>query len=122
MYDFLLRQRTILIAAATTVFVAGCAAPVSAPPKPPVKPQVKCQAAATGEALTGNWLSVRKQKGVAGELRTLFTLHADGVMSYTEQLKRGKNPSQGLEETGCWQRKQQTLTLQTLDPTARRSR
>jgi hypothetical protein len=58
---------------------------------------------------------VRKQKGVAGELRTLFTLHADGVMSYTEQLKRGKNPSQGLEETGCWQRKEQTLTLQTLE-------
>ena len=114
MYDFLLRQRTLLMAAATMVFIAGCAAPVTAPPQPPAKPEVKCQAAAAGEALTGNWLNVRKQKGVAGELRTLFTLHADGVMSYTEKLKRGKNPSQGLEETGCWQRQQQTLTLQTL--------
>ncbi|MGB6105892.1 MAG: hypothetical protein WBF88_18785, partial [Pusillimonas sp.] len=44
----------------------------------------------------------------------LFTLHADGAMAYTEQLKRGKNPSQGLSETGCWEHSQQTLTMRTL--------
>jgi len=93
--------------------LAGCAAPTSSPP-PKVPEPPACQAAAQGEALVGNWLSVRSQKGVSGELRTLFTLNADGTMAYSEQLKRGKHPSQGLSETGCWQRTQQTLTLRTL--------
>lgn len=114
MYDFLLRPRILVVGVATAVFMAGCAAPVSAPPPPPAKTVPQCQAAATGEALVGNWLSVRKEKGVAGELRTLFTLHQDGAMAYTEQLKRGKNPSQGLDEGGCWRRDNQTLVLQTL--------
>jgi hypothetical protein len=70
-------------------------------------------AAAPGEPLTGNWLSVRTQKGVLGELRTLFTLQADGTMAYTEQLKRPKKPSQGLDETGCWQRDGQVLIIET---------
>src|SRR5690606_37462553 len=73
-----------------------------------------CQAAAHGDTLVGNWLSVRKQKGVVGELHSLLTLHADGCMDYTEQLKRGNKPSQGLSETGCWQHKQQTLLVRTL--------
>ncbi|HUG58381.1 MAG TPA: hypothetical protein VL002_09125 [Candidimonas sp.] len=114
MYDFLLRPRMLIAGLAATLLVAGCAAPVSAPPPPPVKEAPKCQVAAPGDALVGNWLSVRKQKGVAGELRTLFTLHPDGTMAYTEQLKRGKNPSQGIDEAGCWKRDQQTLVLQTL--------
>ncbi len=113
MYDFLLRPRTLVAGLAAAVFMAGCAAPVTAP-SPPPKEAPKCQAAAAGDALVGNWLSARRQKGVAGELRTLFTLHPDGAMAYTEQLKRGKNPSQGLDETGCWQRDKQTLVLQTL--------
>src|SRR3546814_16180142 len=35
-------------------------------------------------------------------------------MAYTEQLKRGNKPSQGLSETGCWKREGQALVLQTL--------
>lgn len=35
-------------------------------------------------------------------------------MAYTELLKRGKNPSQGLSETGCWSRINGALVLQTL--------
>ncbi len=114
MYDFLLRPRLLMTGFATAVFLAGCAAPVSAPPEP-VKTVPKCAAAAPGDPLVGNWLSVRKQKGVAGELRTLYTLNADGVMAYTEQLKRGKNPSQGLDEGGCWRHDKQTLVLKTLE-------
>lgn len=114
MHDLLLRPRTLVVGLAAAVFMAGCAAPVSAPPPPPPKTAPACQAAASGDVLVGNWLSVRKQKGVAGELRTLFTLHSDGRMAYTEQLKRGKNPSQGLDETGCWRHEGQALVLQTL--------
>lgn len=112
MHISILRQRTIYMGLAVAALVAGCAAP-SAPPAP--KAEVpSCQPAASGDALVGNWLSVRKQKGVAGELRTLFTLHADGAMTYTEQLKRNNKPSQGLSETGCWEHQQQTLTMRTL--------
>lgn len=113
MYDFLLRPRT-LVAGLAVALVAGCAVPVKTTPPPPVKETPTCEAAASGDALVGNWLSVHRQKGVAGELRTLFTLHPDGAMAYTEQLKRGKNPSQGIDEAGCWKRGQQTLVLQTL--------
>lgn len=113
MHISLFRTRTVYASLFTAVLLAGCAAP-SAPPAPKPEPP-RCQAAAAGETLVGNWLSVRKQKGVAGELRTLFTLHPDGTMTYTEQLKRGNKPSQGLAEAGCWQRHQQTLTMRTLE-------
>ena len=113
MLDFPLRQRVFLTGVFAAVVLAGCtSAPKPPAPKPTAAPT--CRAAATGDSLVGNWLSVRKQKGVAGELRTLFTLHPDGTMAYTEQLKRGKHPSQGLAEAGCWQRDNQTLMLQTL--------
>src|SRR5690606_26413688 len=60
-----------------------------------------------------NWLAVRKQRGVAGELHILLTLKADGEMTYVEQLKRGKQPPRTLSETGCWTREAQQLILQT---------
>lgn len=108
------RQSTFVAAAASLAVVAGCTVPKKATevaaPEVPV-----CQAAAPGDQLVGNWLSVRTQKGVVGELRTLFTLKADGTMAYTELLKRGKHPSQGLSESGCWQRQQQSVQLQTLE-------
>ncbi|NYT58159.1 hypothetical protein H0A65_04385 [Alcaligenaceae bacterium] len=113
MHIFLFRPRTVCASLFAAALLAGCAAP-SAPPAPKPEPP-RCQAAAAGEMLVGNWLSVRKQKGVAGELRTLFTLHPDGTMAYTEQLKRGKQPSQGLAEAGCWEHDQQTLILRTLE-------
>jgi hypothetical protein len=112
MLDFPLRQRVFLTGVIAAVVLTGCTTPPPPPAPKPVTPT--CKAAAADDALLGNWLSVRKQKGVAGELRTLFTLHPDGTMAYTEQLKRGKHPSQGLAEAGCWQRDNQTLTLQTL--------
>jgi hypothetical protein len=98
----------------TVVLLAACAAPSAPPVEIPPKQPPACVPAAAGDRLTGNWLSVRSQKGVTGELRTLFTLNADGTMAYTEQLKRGKSPSQGLSETGCWKSDQKTLTLHTL--------
>lgn len=97
------------------LLLAACAAPTPQPKEPPSQPQApSCQAAAAGDALVGNWLNVRTQRGVVGELRTLFTLNADGTMVYTELLKRGKQPSQGLAETGCWHRENQKVVLRTL--------
>lgn len=102
-------------AAVAAGLLAGCAStrPASAPEaqaKPPA-----CTAAAAGDALVGNWLSVTAQKGVAGSLRTLYTLNPDGTMSYVEQVKRPRTPSQGLEESGCWTRDGSTLVLRTLE-------
>ncbi|CAM5198921.1 Lipoprotein OS=Castellaniella defragrans OX=75697 GN=HNR28_002673 PE=4 SV=1 [Castellaniella defragrans] len=89
-----------------------------APTKPPaVKTPAAppaCVAVPSGDALVGNWLSVASEKGVAGSLRTLYTLNVDGTMSYVEQIKRPRTPSQGLYETGCWSHEGQTLTLRTL--------
>lgn len=114
MHQFPIRTRPLSLIAAVTALLAGCAVPQKPAPKPaePVK-EVACQAPAAGDSLIGNWLSVRKQKGVVGELRTLYTLQPDGTMRYTEQLKRPKKPSQGLEEAGCWRREGQVLILQT---------
>lgn len=99
----------------TAILLAGCAATVDKTPVAVAPTIPECQPAAAGDQIVGNWLSVRTQKGVVGELRTLFTLKADGTMAYTELLKRGKQPSQGLVESGCWQRTQQTLVIQTLE-------
>lgn len=92
--------------------LAGCAAPRPDTAEPI---DTRCTSAVTDGALTGNWLSVRKQAGVAGELRTHIVLRADGTMSYGEQLsRRGKAP-QGLAETGCWQREGRTMILRTVE-------
>lgn len=112
MYQLLFRHRYYGILA-TTALIAGCAAPSKT--AVPETPAATCQVAAKNDQAIGNWLSVRKQKGVAGELRTLFALQPDGTMAYTEHLKRGKHPSQGLEETGCWKREGQNLVLRTLE-------
>jgi len=104
------------VACAALLALAACApikpapAPAAAPPVPPA-----CTAAAAGDPLVGNWLSVGSQKGVAGALRTLYTLNADGTMNYVEQIKRPKAPSQGLYESGCWAHDGQTLILRTLE-------
>lgn len=96
------------------VWLAGCTTPVSAPKETATAAPPSCQAAHSGEALVGNWLSVSSQKGVAGTLRTLYTLNADGTMVYVEQIKRPGKPSQGLHESGCWRRDGSQLVLQTL--------
>lgn len=88
------------------------------PPSAPIvqaKTPVGCEAVSADELLVGNWLNKRQEKGVVGELRTLFTLQADGRMLYTEQLKRPRQPSQGLSESGCWWRDGNKLVLQTLE-------
>lgn len=102
------------------VLVGGILAACSSlTPQPPAKGQAKapelCEPAAADDTLIGNWLNKRTQKGVAGELRTLFTLQADGRMLYTEQLKRPRQPSQGLSESGCWWRDGDQLVLKTLE-------
>lgn len=75
---------------------------------------VQCQAPTTGEALIGNWLSVASERGVAGAVRTLYTLNPDGTMVYVQQIKRPKSPSQGLHESGCWHREGSALVLRTV--------
>ncbi|NYT22104.1 hypothetical protein H0A73_00655 [Alcaligenaceae bacterium] len=94
--------------------LAACAGPQPerAPPPPP---ETACTAAGAGDPLVGNWLSVRRQAGVVGELRTLISLHADGTMSYGEQLSRPGKAPQGLGETGCWQRDGGELVLRTVE-------
>ncbi len=106
------------VGAACVLVVVSLAA--CAPTSPPVAVQAPaarpaCVPAATGDPLVGNWLSVAAQKGVAGTLRTLYTLNPDGTMSYVEQVKRPNTPSQGLYESGCWSHQGQTLVLRTLD-------
>lgn len=108
---FCFRTSSAATGLAAILLVVGCATP---PPKPSAPAVQSCQAAPAGDVLIGTWLGVHKQKGVAGELHILFDLRADGTMSYTEQLKRGKRPPQWLNEMGCWNSKGQTLTLRTL--------
>ena len=101
------------------VMLVGVLAACSSFPPPPVTPEpekkLSCEPAASEEPLVGNWLSKREEKGVAGELRTLFTLQADGRMLYTEQIKRPRQPAQGLSESGCWWREGDQLVLKTLE-------
>jgi len=103
-----------VVASALLMLLAGCAVRRPAPP-PPAKhaETVQCRAAPQGDALIGTWLSMGREKGIAGQLRTLFALHPDGTMAYAEQLVRGKRPPQGLDESGCWHREGQTLVLRT---------
>jgi|GEM_PF-559027 len=94
--------------------LAACGAPVkeaAVTPAAPTPPD--CQPAAEDDPVVGNWLNKRQQKGVTGELRTLFTLKADGSMLFTEQLKRPRQPSQGINESGCWSREGQSVVLRT---------
>lgn len=110
-------RRSSWTALLASVLLSACAVKPPAPApqaQAPAKPaHPACQPAAAGEALTGNWLSKHRQKGVVGELRTLFTLQADGSMAYTEQVKRPNKPSQGLNESGCWKREGNALILDT---------
>jgi len=100
---------TALLALAACAPINPASGPAATASGPPA-----CTAAAAGDPLVGNWLSVSAQQGVAGAVRTLYTLNADGSMSYVEQVKRPRAPSQGLYESGCWSHAGQTLTLRTL--------
>ena len=111
------RMRIHVGAAGAALLALAACAPIKPAPAPAAEPPARpsCTAAAAGDPLVGNWLSVRSQKGVAGALRTLYTLNADGTMHYVEQIKRPRAPSQGLYESGCWSHDGQTLTLRTLE-------
>ncbi len=93
--------------------LAGCAVSPPKQAQAPVGPE--CAAAAPDESLVGNWLSVRRISGVTGELRTLFSLRADGTMSYSEQLSRPRKAPQSLAETGCWHRDGKIIVLRTVE-------
>jgi len=107
--------RLTATAGVALIGLAGCAnMHETSRQKPSAMAQAQpCAPAAAGDALVGNWMGVQKQKGVAGELHVLITLRADGAMAYGEQLKRGRRPPQGLNETGCWNRQGQSLVLRT---------
>uniref|UniRef100_UPI00333E7C1B hypothetical protein n=1 Tax=Castellaniella defragrans TaxID=75697 RepID=UPI00333E7C1B len=103
----------------TCLTAAALAACAPTAPNVPVRKaeqpvDVQCQAAAVGDALVGNWLNVASQQGVAGAIRTLYTLNPDGTMTYVQQIKRLRMPSQGLHESGCWYRDGKTLILRTV--------
>lgn len=109
------RTLVVLMSAVLT----ACTVP-SVPPEPvapvtvaPEPTHPACVEASANNPVTGNWLTKHKQKGVVGEIRVLFTLQADGSMAYTEQVKRPNKPSQGLNESGCWQASGNTLVLST---------
>lgn len=117
MVDFSFRKSTLVAGLASIAMIGGC---VSRPSPPahsaavaPVHKARLCQAPRANDALIGQWLSIHKQRGIVGQLQILFTLSPDGTMAYAEQLRRGKKPSQGLHETGCWRHEGQTLVLQT---------
>lgn len=110
----ILRARWCLFIISAMVVLGGCVTQPTVPePDTQVQTPPACTPVSETESLLGNWLAVHAQKGVSGELRTLFTLQSDGTMAYTEQLKRQGKPSQGLSETGCWYREGQTLVLKT---------
>lgn len=104
-------RRSIVIGLASAV-LAGCAGMQRE--KAPAVDETRCVAAAPGDPMIGNWLSVRRASGVEGELRTLVTLRADGTMSYEEQLSRRGRAPQGLAESGCWRLEGETLVLRTV--------
>ena len=106
------RRATLILAAGAAVVLAGCAGMGGDAPAPD---ETRCAAAAANDALVGNWLSVRKQSGVAGELRVHIVLQADGTMRYGEQLSRKGRAPQGLAETGCWRRDGQAIVLRTVE-------
>lgn len=112
--DVLNRKSASAAAVVAAFAMAGCTVPQ--PQQQPAQPdEIRCAATAPGDAMVGSWLSVRKQSGVAGELRTHIVLQADGTMNYEEQLSRPGKAPQGLRETGCWQRDGQVLVLRTLE-------
>src|SRR5690606_21719473 len=105
-------------AVGAALILAGCAArktgqapspaaPAAAPP------QVACTPAEPGSRMVGTWQSNTRPRGVSGEFSALYTLAADGTMTYTTQLKIGKRIRPGLREAGCWQLAEGVLTLQT---------
>lgn len=94
-------------------FLAGCAG--TQPERAAAPEPTRCTAPADGDPLVGSWMGVRKQPGVAGELRTHMHLRADGTMSYAEQLSRPGKAPQGLMEAGCWQREDEAMVLRTLE-------
>lgn len=107
------KYQTGFAMAAVAAVLAGCAV---APPERAVVPkETACRTAAAGEALVGNWLSVRRVSGVTGELRTYLRLRGDGTMTYEEQLSRPRKAPQGLAETGCWHREGDMLVLRTVE-------
>jgi len=97
------------------LLVAACTMPLQDQQEPAPQAAVpeECTAPAADEPVVGNWINKRQEKGVTGELRTLFTLKADGSMLFTEQLKRPRQPSQGLNESGCWSRDGEHIVLHT---------
>lgn len=109
-----LRNHIAPVAAmAVAAALAGCAV---APKEEPAAPRdTSCRHAAVAEPLVGSWLAVRRMAGVAGELRTHIQLRADGTMTYEEQLRRPRQPPQGLKETGCWHRDGSNLVLRTVE-------
>lgn len=113
MHAFSDRRALIAAAAFAALTLAGCAG--VRPDRAPAPDETRCAAAAAGDGLVGSWLSVRKQSGVAGELRTHIVLQADGTMRYAEQLSRKGRAPQGLAETGCWQRDGQVVVLRTVE-------
>lgn len=108
------RRRPVIAMAFAAALLAACAGPQpERKPEPPTG--TECRAATAGDSLVGNWLSVRRQAGVTGELRTLFVFNADGTMRYGEQLARPRKAPQGLDETGCWHREGKTVVLRTVE-------
>src|SRR5690625_1754815 len=99
--------------ALTSVLLVACVAPPQTTPSDDSKKR-ECVAAQADSPFIGNWLSVRKQAGVVGELHTQIILHVDGRMAYTEQLRRSDRLPQMLVETGCWQAENNALIMQTV--------
>ncbi len=107
------RPSMAVVAMGAIALLAGCAGPAEQKRASP--DDTACVPAAQADPLVGKWLSVRRESGVSGELKTFFDLRADGTMSYTEQLTRPKRPPQGLAETGCWRRDGDAFVLRTLE-------
>src|SRR5690606_27423157 len=73
-------SRLFISAVSFAAILAGCAAPQPERRQEPATPV--CSAVAADHPLVGSWLSVRRQSGVVGELKTLFVLRSDGTMAY----------------------------------------
>lgn len=106
-----MRLTKLIIASSCFVALVACA-PISNQASQ-ITQTLQCTPVQPNDPLVGNWLSVNSQKGVAGALRTLYTLNADGTMTFNQQIKRNQNPSQGIYESGCWSRNGEILVLRT---------
>src|SRR5690606_6067135 len=72
-------RKEILFAGLALAMLGGCVSGPRPAPEVAAPDHKQCRAVKADDPSVGNWLSVRSEKGVSGQLYSLFTLKADGT-------------------------------------------